>query len=437
MMVLNKRFIRRQIQYMLFCDAKEEEFELNREFRKDKIIYKEVKLKNRGCICKRCGTYHTQIKEYRKKWIVHSIYACEPSVVIYHQRRFLCPECGKTHMEENPFCSKENRVSDKTVLNILKDLKRYNNPFTSVAERYNLSVKGVIKIFDRYVNMERLPLTKAMCFDEIYFSRKRRKKYVLVILNYFNRAIVDVLKDRDKITIARWLRNIPLEERNRVEYISIDMNESYKDVLSLYLHNATVIVDSFHVLKRVSKALDDIRKRVMRRYENDKRSDEYYLLKYRDELLYKKELSHNRKHNHHYHFPLSENELKEKIKQIDEDLALAYELYHMYASFNEKRYKDLSLAEKELKEIIYTYRLSGLKEFMDLADTLEHWQKEIVSSFSLFREKRINNGPIEGRNSLIKKVLRIANGYSNFERFRNRIIYSLNRYASDSFKKDQ
>jgi len=437
MMVLNKRCIRRQIQYMLFCDVKEEEFELNREFQKNGIVYKEVRLRNRGCICKGCGTFHTGIKEYREKKIVHSIYACEPCTVIYHQRRFLCPVCGKTCMEENPFRSEKNRVSDKTVLNILEDLKRYSNPFSSVAERYGISTRGVIKIFDRYVRMERLPLTKVMCFDEIYFSRKRRKKYVLVVINYFNRAIIDVLKDRDKITIARWLRNIPLEERNRVEYISIDMNESYKDVLSLYLHNATVIVDSFHVMKRVSKALNDIRTKVMRRYEKDKQSDEYYLLKYRDQLLYKKELSHIRKHNHHYHFPLSENELKEKIKQIDEDLSLAYELYHMYASFNEKEFDDPSLAEKELNEIILSYRLSGLKEFKDLADTLEHWKKEIVNSFSLVRKKRINNGPIEGRNSLIKKVLRIANGYSNFERFRNRIIYSLNRYASHSFKKDQ
>ncbi|HAE16046.1 MAG TPA: hypothetical protein DCG51_05790 [Erysipelotrichaceae bacterium] len=48
--------------------------------------------------------------------------------------------------------------------------------------------------------------------------------------------------------------------------------------------------------------------------------------------------------------------------------------------------------------------------------------EEIVASFSLVKGVRVLNGPIEGRNSLIKKVLKLANGYSNFNRFRNRII---------------
>ncbi|MBQ0036484.1 MAG: transposase, partial [Firmicutes bacterium] len=46
---------------------------------------------------------------------------------------------------------------------------------------------------------------------------------------------------------------------------------------------------------------------------------------------------------------------------------------------------------------------------------------------------RVSNGPIEGRNSLIKKILKIANGYSNFKRFRNRVIYCLNTLAKHNF----
>ena len=91
--------------------------------------------------------------------------------------------------------------------------------------------------------MERNQLPKVMCIDEIYFSRKRRKKYVLVILNFFNRAIIDVLKDRDKHTIASYLSKIPKGERDSVEYVSIDMNDNYRDVLKVYLRKATIIAD--------------------------------------------------------------------------------------------------------------------------------------------------------------------------------------------------
>ena len=77
-----------------------------------------------------------------------------------------------------------------------------------------------------------------------------------------------------------------------------------------------------------------------------------------------------------------------------------------------------------------------IPEFISLASTLSNWKQEIANSFVLFDGFRVSNGPIEGRNSLIKKVLKLANGYSNFTRFRNRVMYCLNRFSSHSFPHD-
>lgn len=167
---------------MLFSSLNEDEFELNNEFELKGVIYKEVRIKNRGCRCE-CGTFHTNVKEYITKEIHHSIYAHQKCVVIYHHRRFICPKCGATHMEDNPFSSDNNRISDRTIDNILTDLKRYNTTFNEAAQNHDLSVTAVIKLFDKYCQMKRLYLPKVLCIDEIYFSRKRKKKYVLVLLN--------------------------------------------------------------------------------------------------------------------------------------------------------------------------------------------------------------------------------------------------------------
>ena len=70
----------------------------------------------------------------------------------------------------------------------------------------------------------------------------------------------------------------------------------------------------------------------------------------------------------------------------------------------------------------------------NIEETLNNRKAEIVNSFIRFKGIRVSNGPIEGRNSMIKKILKIANGYSNFRRFRNRVMYCLNRYATHSFK---
>ena len=77
---------------MIFADVNEDEFELNKEFEKSGIIYKEVRLKNRGCRCLKCGTFTTKIKEYRLKKFIHSIYNNTQIVVLFHQRRFVCPK---------------------------------------------------------------------------------------------------------------------------------------------------------------------------------------------------------------------------------------------------------------------------------------------------------------------------------------------------------
>lgn len=417
---------------MLFSSVNEEEFELNREFVHKNVVYKEVRLKNRGCRCE-CGTFHTNVKEYRTKKIIHSIYAHQKCVLIYHHRRFICPKCGATHMELNPFSSDHNHVSDKTILNILTDLKRYNTTFNEAAENNNISVMEVIKLFDKYCQMDRLFLPKVMCMDEIYFSRKRRKKYVLVLLNFHNRAIIDVLKDRDKHTISAYLSRIPREEKANVRYVAIDMSDNYRDIIRFRLPDAIIIADSFHVMKHMAEALDDVRLRIMRRFSDDKKSDEYYLLKYRNELLFSTDLDFNRKMNKHFQRYISQDQMVSMMTSIDLDLYKAHQLYHAYKTFNDSSFSDLKDAEAHLLEIINDFRVSGVREFEELASTLINWKQEIVNSFCFYNGQRVSNGPAEGRNSYIKKILKLANGYSNFYRFRNRIIYSLNRYSTHCF----
>ena len=43
-----------------------------------------------------------------------------------------------------------------------------------------------------------------------------------------------------------------------------------------------------------------------------------------------------------------------------------------------------------------------------------------------------SNGPVEGKNNYIKKILSNANGMTNFQRARNRILYSQNKYETYS-----
>jgi hypothetical protein len=67
---------------------------------------------------------------------------------------------------------------------------------------------------------------------------------------------------------------------------------------------------------------------------------------------------------------------------------------------------------------------------VDAGKTLSNWKQEIKNSFTWIDDRRISNGCIEGKNSYIKKILHNVNGMNNFQRARNRIMYSQNRYEN-------
>lgn len=72
--------------------------------------------------------------------------------------------------------------------------------------------------------------------------------------------------------------------------------------------------------------------------------------------------------------------------------------------------------------------------------TLDNWKQYIANSFIPYTKSngeivRLSNGKIEGKNSYIKKMLKLANGYSNFDRFRNRAMYCENYFETYSQEK--
>ena len=62
------------------------------------------------------------------------------------------------------------------------------------------------------------------------------------------------------------------------------MWDTYLDLARIYFSKAKVAIDSFHVVKHVSNALDSVRKSIMNKYNNnsaelENNTEYYYLLK--------------------------------------------------------------------------------------------------------------------------------------------------------------
>ena len=401
----------------------------------DNIVYITITLSRSSQNCPSCFRTVSKIKEYKKKTFIHQIINCRDTYIIYNSRRYVCPYCGKTFNENNPFDKTYSCITNATLISILKEFKHYTATYSSVAERYGISPTTVMKIVDNHIQIKRHCLQTVICIDEFYFNRHSKYKYAFLIMGFKNKLILDIVESRQEDKLISYFHSIPINERRKVLYVSMDMYIHYKNIIPICLPNAVICIDSFHVLKKINDSLNSLRKRIMRRYSNDKSSQEYNLLKRRYKVLLKGE--ENIK-NTDYHFDrilgytTSEAGVLEVLLSIDSDLRIAYNLKEDYRLFNNIKEEDFNYEQYYhlLNSLIDAFLTSNIKEMENVGKTLRNWKVEILNSFVWFDGKRISNGCIEGKNNYIKKILSNANGMMNFERARNRIMYSQNQYET-------
>lgn len=236
--------------------------------------------------CPDCGNTSVIIKGYELKRITHGLLSDRNCTIHYKARRYKCPVCKRTYYEHNPFCFNSMKISALTVQNVLRDLKKQNETFASVAQRYHISPTSAASIFDSHVMMPRLPLPQLQCWDEAYafHHRGENSKYVFTILDFTSQAPVDILPSRKKDYLMSYFMNIPVEERRNVKMIATDMYSEYRSLIRTLFPQAFHSVDHYHVSQELSRKVDRVRIRVMKsvpKYKEDKKSeqtDEYYLL---------------------------------------------------------------------------------------------------------------------------------------------------------------
>lgn len=421
-------------------------------------IYISITLNQKYHQCPICGQMTKKVKDYSEKKIVHSVLTVCDCYILYNARRYQCPHCKKTFFENNPFAFGSSRVSIVTVSNVLRDLKSPNETFTSVAKRYNLSVSTVINIFDEHVRISRRPLPECIGIDEVYAFKSHNSQYICVLVDIVDQKIIDILPSRHKNDLMNYFSLIPLEERAKVKHIAFDMWVTYKIVAKHVFPDITCSVDHFHIIQELNRRVDNVRLSVQKNYKNqidelekkkknktitpkekielEEASRHYYVLKKFNWLLFSTnnkifdinaEKHYNQKLGGYYNYI----DLLDYMLKADNDLDIASDLKDEVTNFYKKCKYDT--AKKRLEEIIIDFRNCPIEDLSQFANTLTNWKQEIINSFIIIDEdskKKMNTAIVENRNKSIKLLKHASNGYLNWERFRNRILFSLNSDAT-------
>ena len=410
------------------------------------------------CFCPKCG-YIMHSRGIKIRTINHPVLQDTFRLTLkLKQRRWRCtnPNCRFDEQEEFSFVDKNCRNTRATDLLILNEFRNLNSTATDIARKFNTSDTYVLNVFNRFVSMERLPLSLAISIDEVYIDMSDNCKYALVIQDFITGEVIDLLISRKQDVTQPYFSAIPKEERERVRYLISDMHNDYLSFVDKYFYNAVSVVDSFHVIQWIRMELEqylrDLQKAFEQRDEERQSrapydgfgrqvrypmSDEVYLLKnYRfflfsnDEDIIRYEESHMDKH---FRYFMNTAEYERKFFEVDPKLPILRELRNKYVNFNKRNAGKPQKAAVEIDILIDEYKNSGDDIFERFARLLSRYRQPIINSFILLERigangdsviSRLSNGPMEATNRLIKDLRRIAHGFRTFEHLRNRFLFA-------------
>lgn len=396
-----------------------------------------IKLKCNKPKCKICNG-DVKIHGYSTRKLIHSTLVNRECIIYYKQRRFKCDVCDYTFPEKNPFINTKEQVTYETKINVLKELKWSGATYTSVAKRYFLSITKVQRIFDAHVDIPRKPLPRVLSIDEHHFPKSSFDSlYCCLLMDFETGILIDVLPDRKEDYLKYYFNTIqhktfnPLDhtsELDNVKYVSIDLYKPYKQISQLYFPKAKLCADSFHVLEHLTLCFRTIRLKCRR--SNQDGNMIYLLTKFKFVFNHDIDLDNEGKYNKRFNRVLNFRDIFTLITNRFPELKEAYDLKEKYIRFNET--SSVENASLQLTTLIDDFSKSGIHEYDEFYNLLINWNQEIVNSFYMVHEKRINNSFMESRNRQVETLIFNANGFINFKRARNRILYCLNK--NDTFK---
>ncbi|VEU81016.1 ISL3 family transposase [Haploplasma axanthum] len=393
----------------------------------------EITLKRTDEICPFCSSKFYTIKDYVKKKIIHSISVTRNTFISYKQKRYVCKNCSKSFYEKNPFISTNKQISTLTVMNILDYLKDFNHTFSSAACLYNVSTQSVINIFDYHINPKPRYLPRVLSIDEVHIKSNTKHPYACVLLDFETNKIIDVLESRKKDYLSSYFERKSIKELDNVEFITIDLWSTYRNIAKKFMPKAKIVADSFHIVSLINKILDKKRISVMNSYlknpnTNLNYSNDFgYLLKKFSWLIRLNPGKLNNKLLYVYKYKINvySKTLLDHLLSSNTELNDIYSLRNIYTDFN--RTSNYDDAHENLNEMINIFSNHNNYEIRQYGKTLKRWKNEILNSFIREGKSRYSNGKLEGKNRDIKTILRNSYGYTNFNRFRSRVLYSINK----------
>ncbi|HEL1662741.1 TPA: ISL3 family transposase, partial [Streptococcus suis] len=186
-----------------------------------------------------------------------------PLLIRLRKRRFKCKECGKMAVAETPLVKKNHQIS-VAVNQKIAQLLIENQAMTHIAHRLSISTSSVSRKLNEFkFETDWNTLPEVMSWDE-YAFKKGKMSFIAQDFNSLN--VITILDGRTQATIRNHFLRYPRKVRNQVKVITMDMFSPYYQLAKQLFPNAKIVLDRFHIVQHLSRAMNRFRIQIMNQF---------------------------------------------------------------------------------------------------------------------------------------------------------------------------
>ena len=272
-------------------------------------------------------------------------------------------------------------------------------PIEKVAKIVKTSDDKLWSMLDKYINTTRehedFKDIEAIGLDET--SRAKGHEYITLFVDLKKRRTIFITEGKDNTTVKRFSDDF-IEHNGdikKIKNVSCDMSPAFIKGIKENLPEAQITFDKFHILKIINEAVNTVRKQEAST-NNILKGTKYIWLK-------------------------NYNNLTKKQKEQLNELTMSKMNIKTIRAYNIKQsFQDIYQANTQEEFIAYLKKWycwairSRLEPIVKAARTIKkHWDGIIK-----WYESKINNGILEGLNSVIQAAKSKARGYKTFKNYK-------------------
>lgn len=337
---------------------------------------------------------------------------------LYRMRRVQCPTCGIV-VESVPWAEGKHQLTTSYQWFLARWAKKLS--WSEVANSFNTNWSTVLRAVRSAVQWGRAHINladiNAIGIDEIAWKKGHNHYLTLVYqIDERVRRLLWIGEHRKVKTLLKFFRWFGAERTSYLKFICSDMWQPYLKVIAYKAKNATHVLDRFHIMANMNKAIEAVRRQEVGKlkaggYEPVLAGSRWCILKRPENLTEKQEMK------------LAEL-LRYNLKTVR-----SYLLKEDFQSF--WYYVSPYWAEKFLERWCRRVMVSRIEPMKKVARSLRTHRDLIVNWFGA--KGTVSTGTVEGLNTKAKLTTRKAYGYSSYEMIEIALYHTLGDLPEPEF----